>query len=113
MPLLHNIDTNINITTFVSLEVGQELIRTEQKLLSGEVYIQRIGEPTVYYNVVVYVDRAGKAQLMDAEDTIALLKVIVQHGTYYGRITELKFSERMAGDRFEATLTLVKEELTT
>jgi len=111
MSLLKNIDTNTDISYFVSLNVNQEVIRTTQKLLSGEVYIQRIGKPIVSYTVSAFVTRIGKELLMAAEDTAALMKVEVKHGTYYGRITELKFSERLAGDWFNATMTLVKEEL--
>ena len=46
MSYLKNADTNTLITRFVSLEEKQEVIRTAQTLLSGGVYIQRIGEPT-------------------------------------------------------------------
>ena len=109
MSYLKNADTNTLITRFVSLEEKQEVIRTAQTLLSGGVYIQRIGEPTVSYAVTAYVNRTGKALLLTAEDTAALLAVSVKHGVYYGRITELSFSERMAGDWFKATLTLAKE----
>ena len=109
MSYLKNADTNTLITRFVSLEEKQEVLRTEQTLLSGGVYIQRIGEPTVSYAVTAYVNRTGKAQLLTAEDTAALLSVSVKHGVYYGRVTDLSFSERMAGDWFKATLTLAKE----
>ena len=109
MSYLKNADTNTLITRFVSLEEKQEVIRTAQTLLSGGVYIQRIGEPTVSYAVTAYVNRTGKAQLLTAEDTAALLSVSVKHGDYHGRVTELSFSERMAEDWFKATLTLAKE----
>ena len=112
MALLKNEDTGNEITRFVSLQKSQELIRTEQTLLSGEVYIQRIGEPVIYYSVTAYVNRTGKELLMAAEDTAALIKVDVSHGTYYGRITDLKFSSRMAGDWFKADITLAREEET-
>ena len=39
MSYLKNADTNILITRFVSLEEKQEVLRTEQTLLSGGVYI--------------------------------------------------------------------------
>ena len=109
MALLKNVDTDANITAFVSLEEKQELIRNAQTLLSGRVYIQRIGKPTKYYSVTAFVNRTGKAQLEDAEDTAALLSVRVKHGEYVGRITELSFSERMACDWFKASLVLAKE----
>jgi len=79
MAYIKNETTGICISHFVSLEVKQEVIRTTQQLLDGSVYIQRIGEPTVSYTASAYVDRVGKAQLMDAEDTTALLEVSVKH----------------------------------
>lgn len=109
MALLKNMDTGEHITRFVSLSVAQEVIRSTQELLSGEVYIQRIGEPLVSYEVKAYVNTTGKHLLLTAEDTAALLETTVLHGTYYGRITKLKFDDRMAGDYFEAEITLAKE----
>ena len=109
MALLKNMDSGAYITRFVSLSVSQEVIRTTQELLSGEVYIQRIGSPMISYEVKAYVNRTGKALLLDAEDAAALLEVTVLHGTYYGRITKLKIDDRMAGDYFEAEITLAKE----
>lgn len=109
MALLKNMDTGEHISRFVSLSVMQEVIRSTQELLSGKVYIQRIGSPIVSYEVKAYVNRTGKLQLLDAEDSAALLEVTVLHGTYYGRITELKIDDRMPGDWFEAEVTLVKE----
>lgn len=109
MALLRNSDTAENITRYVSVDVQQSVIRTTQEMLNGQTYIQRIGSPIINYTVTAYVTRAGKAQLMSAEDTAALLRADVKHGTYTGRITSLKFSERMAGDWFEATIVLAKE----
>lgn len=109
MAYIKNETTGVCISHFVSLEVKQEVIRTTQQLLDGSVYIQRIGEPTVSYTVSAYVDRAGKALFQNAEDTAALLEVSVKHGLYYGRISELSFSERLAGDWFKATAILAKE----
>lgn len=109
MAYISNGTTGVCITHFVSLEVKQEVIRTTQQLLNGSVYIQRIGEPNVSYPVSAYVDSAGKALLQNAEDTAALLEVSVKHGLYYGRIIELSFSERLAGDWYKATLLLAKE----
>lgn len=109
MALMKNEDTNTRISMFVSMEAEQEVIRTSQQLLTGAVYIQRIGNPTVSYSAAVYVDRSGKALLQAAEDTAALLKIEVKHGVYYGRITALKFSDRMAGDWFKAEVSLAKE----
>ena len=109
MALLKDVDSGDHITRFVSLSVAQEVIRSKQELLSGVVYIQRIGSPMVSYEVKAYVNRIGKALLLAAEDTAALLEVTVLHGTYYGRITKLKIDDRMAGDWFESEITLAKE----
>ena len=56
-----------------------------------------------------YVNRAGKAALETARAGCDLLRVELKHGAYRGRLTELKFSDRMAGDRFTADFTLAKE----
>lgn len=109
MALLKNMDSGEHITRFVSLSITQEVIRAVQELLSGEAYIQRIGSPMVAYEVKAYVNRTGKALLLEAEDNAALLEVAVLHGTYYGRIKKLKIDDRMAGDWFEADITLAKE----
>ena len=109
MALLKNMDTGEHITRFVSLAVSQEVNRTIQELLSGEVYIQIVGGPLISYGVKVYVNTTGKQQLLTAEHSGALLEVTVLHGTYYGRITKLKIDDRMAGDWFEAEITLCKE----
>lgn len=109
MAMLKNVDSGAHVTRFVSLSIAQEVIRSTQELLSGEVYIQRIGSPFVSYEVKAYVNRTGKSLLLDAEDTAALLEVTVRHGTYYGRITKLKIDDRQPGDWFEAEITLVKE----
>lgn len=109
MALLKDMDENACITRFVSLSETQEVIRSVQELLSGEVYIQRIGMPIKSYEVKAYVNTIGKQRLLTAEDTAALLEVTVRHGTYYGRITKLKINDRLPGDWFEAEITLVKE----
>ena len=109
MALLKNMDSGEHITRHVSLQSSQEVIREVQTLLSGEQYIQRIGDPAVSYDVTAYVNRAGKALLESADDTAALLEVTVRHGVYYGRITKLKINDRLPGDWFEATVTLCKE----
>lgn len=109
MAMLKNEDTGVNITRFVSLTENQEVIRTTQRLLSGAVYIQRIGEPAVSYAVTAYVQEDGKALLMEAENTAALLSVTVRRGTFYGRIIGLSFSGFLADGWVEATLMLAKE----
>ena len=48
MSYLKNTDTNTLITHFVSLEEKQEVIRTEQTLLSGGVYLQRHSHQRVH-----------------------------------------------------------------
>lgn len=111
MSLLKNVDTDKVITRFVSLDDKQDVNRSVNILLSGSEYIQNIGNPTVNYSVVAYVDRNGKALLREAEDKASLLRVVVNHGEYLGRIKELKFGDRLAGDWFEANLLLAKEVL--
>jgi len=109
MALLTNMDTGEKITRYASLEPSQKQISVIQQALDGAYHIQRIGNPAVSYELVAYVNRTGKALLMAAESTAALLEADVKHGVYYGRITELKFGDRLPGDWFKADVTLAKE----
>ncbi|HBL84684.1 MAG: hypothetical protein A2Y17_11160 [Clostridiales bacterium GWF2_38_85] len=109
MALLKNEDTGTDISIYVSLSTKQEVIRTLQQTLDGNTHIQRIGKPAVTYEVTVYVNDEGKAQLMSAEDTAALLKVVVNSGTYYGRITEMKNFEKLPAGYYKTVFTLAKE----
>lgn len=109
MSSLVNESTGQHLTSFVSFEEKQEVIRIVQTLLDGSEYIQRIGEPTKTYFIVAYVGLTGKKRLQNAEDTASLLKVSVKQGIYFGRIKDLSFSERLAGDWYKAELLLAKE----
>ncbi len=112
MTLLKNLDTNTEITRYVSLDTSQKQISVIQQTLDGITHIQRIGSPAVSYAVTAYVDWAGKTLLLSAEHTAALLQADVCHGTYYGRITELKFGDRLACDWYKADITLSREGVT-
>ena len=109
MALLKNMDTNEEITRYVSLEPEQKQISVIQQTLDGAYHIQNIGSPAVSYAVTSYVDRTGKTLLMSAESSAGLLRAAVSHGTYYGRITALKFGDRLPCDWFKAELTLAAE----
>lgn len=109
MALLRNEDTGTDITRFITLEEKQSVIRTEWQTLDGRTYLQRYGNPTVTYEIVVYVNYAGKQLLFTAEDTAALLKAECKHGTFFGHIIERKDFDRLAGDWFKTTLTLSPE----
>lgn len=109
MSLLTNVDTGEKISKYISLNITQEVIRTSQQLLSGDVYIQRIGAPIISYVITAYTNLHSKTALQSAEDTAALLKAETAHGIYYGRIIKLQFSDRMADDWFKVTITLAKE----
>lgn len=108
MALLKNLDTGKSITKFVSIKSSQELTRSVHQLLDGNQYIQIIGNPAVVYEIVAYVKTAEKGELMKAEAAANQMQVKVKSGTYLGRIIELKFSERLAGDWWEATAVMAK-----
>ena len=112
MAQLFNMDSNEEISRYVSLEPEQKQISVIQQALDGVYHIQHIGNPAVSYTVTVYVDRAGKTLLLSAESSASLLRAVVLHGTYYGRITALKFGNRLPCDWFKAELTLAAEVLT-
>jgi len=108
MARLLNRDTNVNITHFVSLQEKQDVIRATHITLDGQQYIQRIGSPTIKYELTLNVNEEGKVLLMQAEDAASLLEVQVKNGTYYGRITELKDFKKLAGGYYEVLATLSK-----
>ena len=108
MALFINRDTNEEITRFVSLLEKQDVIRTIHNTLDGQQYIQRIGSPTIKYELTLNVNEEGKILLMQAEDAASLLEVQVKNGTYYGRITELKDFKKLAGGYYEVSTTLSK-----
>ena len=77
MSYLKNTETSEIITRFVSFRKTQEVIRTVQTALDGTEYLTRFGSPTVHYELTLYVNEAGKAALMDAEDSVPLLECSV------------------------------------
>ena len=111
MSYLKSADTNTLITRFVSFRKTQEIIRTVQTALDGTEYLTRFGAPTVHYELTLYVDEAGKALLMSAEDSVPLLECSVKQGVFTGRIVELDEFEYLAADwyKVEATLAAVSE----
>ena len=86
-------------------------ISTVQTALDGTEYLVRFGAPTVHYELTLYVDEAGKALLMSAEDRVSLLECTVKQGVFTGRIVELGDFEYLAAGwyKVEATLAAVSE----
>ena len=111
MALLENYDTNTIITRYVNLEISQKVNRITQTALNGNVHIQIIGNMATEYIVNAYVDKTGKNLLLEAEAFVAIIHIIVNYVTYYGRITSLKFSDRMAGGYYKATIELAKADI--
>ncbi len=106
MAKLINLDTTEEITQYVSLMEKQEVIRAIHNTLDGNQYIQRIGTPIISYELALYVNEQGKRLLMQAEDKASLLEVQVKSGTYFGRITELKFFKKLPAGYYEVSATL-------
>ena len=109
MALLKNLDTNDGITQFVSLKEKQEVIRVIHRTLDGNQHIQRFGEPSITYEVTAYVCEIGRQKLQTAEDTCALLEVIVKNGVFLGRIISLDEFEKLPAGYYKTSLTLSKE----
>ena len=109
MPEIRNYSTGDIITRFASLTRSAVPRQVVNIALDGTSYIQTIGAPTVSYEVEAYVRPRGRALLEQAWADTAILAVTVRSGLYYGRITELKFGERMAQDWYQANMTLAKE----
>ena len=109
MSLLYDETTSTIISCHVSGEVSQDVTQIKSQSLDGTVYLQTLGDPETDIIGSAYVNRTGKAALEAARAGCDLLRVELKHGTYRGRLTDLKFSDRMAGDRFTADFTLAKE----
>ena len=109
MSLLYDETTSAAISYHLSLESSSNVTQIKSVSLDGTVYLQTIGSPQTDYTGKVYVDREGKALLEAAYANGDLLRAEVKHGTYHGRLTDIKFSDRNAGDTFETTITLAKE----
>ena len=106
MSYLKNIETSEILTRFISLRKTQEVIRTVQTALNGTEYLTRFGSPTVHYELTLYVNEAGKAALMDAEDSVPLLECSVKQGVFTGRIIELGNFDYQAAGWYKVTATL-------
>ena len=106
MALLKNLDTNDEITQFVSLKQNQEVIRIIHKTLDGSQHIQRFGEPTKAYELSIFVCETGRQKLLTAEDTCALLEVAIKNGVFLGRIIDISDFEKLPAGYFKATATL-------
>jgi len=106
MALLKNLDTNDGITQFVSLKEKQEVIRVIHRTLDGNQHIQRFGKPAITYEVTVYVCEIGRQKLQNAEDTCALLEVVVSDGVFLGRIIFLDEFEKLPARFYKTTATL-------
>lgn len=94
------------ITRFVSFKNTQDLILTTQTALDGTEYLTRFGSPTVRYELELYVDESGKAELMRVADVLSLLEVSVKQGVFTGRITTLAKFEYLAAGWYKTTATL-------
>lgn len=108
MALFINRDTNKEITRFVSLLEKQEVIRTIHNTLDGQQYIQRIGAPTISYELKLYITEVGKQLLSQAEDAGSLLEARVQAGIFFGRIIKLSDFKKLTAQYYEVTATLSK-----
>ena len=109
MSMLYDVTSSTCLSKYVRFETEQEISQIVSRSLDGTAYIQTVGEPQKNYNGSVFVTRAEKNLLLAAHATGDLIRIDVRHGTYYGRITSLKFGERLPCDYFEATVTLAKE----
>ena len=111
MARLYDENAAVEITTFITLEETAEDTQIESTGLDGTYYLQTIGNPIVYYEIVAYVTRAGKMALQSAKSNGSLLTATIERGTYHGRIAAkgLKFGDRLPQDYFKAEITLAKE----
>lgn len=110
MAELYNVSADRFITSLVGIcEEVQTVNRITSQSIDGNTYIQIVGNPVKTYNVTACVRRSEKALLEQAEANCDLLRIIMSHGVYYGRITSLTFGERRPQDWFDAMMTVQKE----
>lgn len=109
MTELKNMDNDTVITPFVSLKEKQEVIRIIHKTLDGRQLISRFEEPTLFYELTVFVKEDGKQALFSAEAHLSLLKVTIKETLYYGRINKLSDFERITREYFKVGVTLAQE----
>jgi len=107
--VLLNMDTNEEITSFISISSKQEVIKTVQKTLDGATHIQRIGQANISYEITAYVDDVGKEKLMLAEDKSSLLQADLEKGVFFGRITALKDFDSVTRSYYKTVITLAQE----
>ena len=112
MAQLYDTQAGVLISRFVQFETDQEVNQIINTSLDGTVFIQSIGAAQKSLIGKVYVTRAQKSLLEAAQENGNLLRADIKHGVYHGRITALKFGNRMAGDYFEAGVTLAREAVT-
>ena len=109
MSMLYDVTSDTCLSKYVRFETEQEVSQIVSKSLDGTVYIQTVGESQKNHTGSVFVTRAEKDLLLTAHADGDLMRIDVRYGTYYGRITALKFGERLPRDYFEATITLADE----
>lgn len=110
MAQLYDETTSTELSVYVSLTPEQEVNAVENIALDGTYYKQVIGSPLVTYKLTAFVTESQQDDLMDAEADCDLIKVTVNRGTYYGRISSLSFGDRKAEDYYEASIVLAKED---
>ena len=109
MSRLYDMTSTVCISTYVQFEIEEETQQIVNTSLDGTVYIQNVGSPQKNCVGSVYVTRDEKTLLMSAFSGGNLMRIEVKHGTYYGRIIELSFGERLPGDYLEAKLKVANE----
>lgn len=111
MARLYDENAAVEITKFVTLEETVEDTQIENTALDGTYYLQTIGVPVVYYEIVAYVTRVGKMALQTAKSSGNVLTATIDRGAFSGRIAAkgLRFGDRLPHDYFKAEITLAKE----
>lgn len=89
MAYLKNLSNGRIISKYVNFHKSQDVNLTVQTALDGTEYLTRFGVPVYSYEIEVFVNEAGKQELMDAFDRIDILEVKVRIGTFSGRIKDL------------------------
>ena len=110
MSLLYDVTTSEVISRLAQMEETVKVTQIKTASLDGTIYIQNIGTPETDLTGDIYVDRDGKAALQSAYSNGDTMRVTLKHGTYYGRIIDIKMSNRLPGDMFRAAVTIAEED---
>ena len=99
------------ITRYCSLSLSVDPVQILNKALDGTVYLQHIGVTAPKYEVIAWVDEAGRGSLLNAYNNATPIEVTVTAGVFTGRITDMKFNKKIPGPMYRAVMDVYDSEM--